>query len=109
MRGGQACLCALCAFVPLTNLDRLYAVLHGSHADAIQLEPFETMLKRAAAKLLRKRPELNRNGREARERRKRLIDGEGRLILPPGGLQNMADYHFVLVRGGAWKAGDALW
>ena len=60
MRGGQACLCALCAFVPLTNLDRLYAVLHGSHADAIQLEPFDTMLKRAAAKLLRKRPDLSR-------------------------------------------------
>ena len=62
-----------------------------------------------AAKLLRKRPDLNRNGREAKLKRHRLIDGEGRLILPPGGLQNMADYHFVLVRGGAWKAGDALW
>ena len=50
----------LVCFCPLANLDRLYAVLHGSHADAIQLEPFETMLKRAAAKLLRKRPDLSR-------------------------------------------------
>lgn len=84
-------------------------VATGTHADAIQLEPFEAMLKRAAAKLLRKRPDLQRNGPRAKEKVRKLIDGHGRLILPPGGLQNMAEYHFVLVRGGAWKQGEDMW
>ena len=38
-----------------------------------------------------------------------LIDDKGRLVLPPGGLQDMANYHFALVRGGAWRDGDELW
>ena len=44
-----------------------------------------------------------------KERVKRLVDVRGRLVLPPGGLQNMAEYQFTLVKGGAWKAGDELW
>ena len=38
---------------------------------------------------------------DVHERLRRLIDGQGRLILPPGGLQSMADYHFAVVKGGA--------
>ena len=55
--------------------------------------------------LLQQKPELDAD----KQARNRLIDKSGRLMLPPGGLQNMADYHFVLVRGGAWKDGDELW
>ena len=40
---------------------------------------------------------------------RRLVDKAGRLVLPPGGLQDMSSYHFVLVKGGAWRRGDDLW
>ena len=99
-----------------TNLDRAYDSTHGSAADSRVLAPFEAMLKRAAAKMLRKKPELLRTRDDsgapihgAKQRLRRLVDGEGRLVLPPGGLQDMAHYNFVLVRGGAWKEGDERW
>ena len=96
-----------------TNLDGNYAKAHGEKVDAKQLEPFETVLKKAATKMIRKSPELTKRpdetGKEWKERLKKLVDTEGRLTLPPGGLQNMAGYHFALVRGGAWKDGEELW
>ena len=55
-------------------------------------------------RLLLHRPELNDMSLRAQ-----LIDAKGRLVLPPGGLQDMANYNFVLVRGGAWRDGDELW
>ena len=100
-----------------TNLDRTYANKYGTKADITQLAPFEQMLKRAAVKLKRQQPDLFRLKDPvtkkwiygAQQRLRRLVDKEGRLVLPPGGLQDMAHYHFVLVRGGAWKLGDELW
>jgi len=88
-----------------TNLDSKYMTSHGPARDTEQLRPFETMLRHAATNLMRFRPELRKHKKE----RDRLIDDTGRLNLPPGGLQNMAHYHFVLVRGGAWRDGDELW
>ena len=88
-----------------TNLDSDYLRARGPVQDLAQLDPFETTLRAAAMSLLQQKPELDAD----KQARNRLIDKSGRLILPPGGLQNMADYHFVLVRGGAWKDGDELW
>ena len=47
--------------------------------------------------LRREHPELTKG---------EFIDARGRLVLPPGGLQDMSQYNFVIVRGGAWKEGD---
>ena len=67
------------------------------------------MLKRAASALIARRPDLDDGSRKALAARRQLIDDKGRLVLPPGGLQDMANYHFALVRGGAWRDGDELW
>ena len=86
-----------------TALDNAYDVQHGPKADAIQLAPFESMLKRAATRLLKDRPELQRGSVKTGPGGvdERLVDAEGRLVLPPGGLQSMSEYHLCLVRGGA--------
>ena len=33
-----------------------------------------------------------------------LVDKEGRLMLPPGGLQDLAYYQSTIMMGGAWRA-----
>ena len=92
-----------------TNLDSAFLGAHGPVQDLEQLRPFETTLRHAATSLMRQRPELTAQKGPLKKERERLIDERGRLNLPPGGLQSMAYYHFVLVRGGAWKDGDELW
>ena len=78
---------------------------HGPTRDQEALRPFEDKLRDAASRLLRKQPSLAGN----RAARDRLVDKSGRLVLPPGGLQSISHHHFAIVRGGAWKAGDAHW
>ena len=90
-----------------TNLDAAFTTTHGPNADGAVLAPLEDMLRRAAKQLLLDRPELD--APSAASAKAQLIDGNGRLVLPPGGLQDMAHYNFVLVRGGAWRDGDELW
>jgi len=90
-----------------TNLDSSYMGVHGPGADMQLLEPFENTLRIAAKSLLHAQPQLRLASNK--KERHRLVDDKGRLNLPPGGLQNMAYYHFVLVRGGAWRDGDEVW
>lgn len=80
-----------------TNLDTAYATTRGPEQDAAVLQPLESMLTDAANTLRREHPELTKG---------EFIDARGRLVLPPGGLQDMSQYNFVIVRGGAWKEGD---
>ena len=90
-----------------TAFDSTFIASHGRQRDLAQLQPFEQSLRRAAKALLTSRPELKEPSRK--RELERLVDDKGRLILPPGGLEHMEDYHFVLVRGGAWRTGDELW
>ena len=65
-----------------TNLDSAYASTRGPVQDAAVLSPLEQMLRKAASGLLERRPDLRAPAGAAA--RKALIDGEGRLVLPPG-------------------------
>ena len=55
--------------------------------------------------MLNDRPELQRGSVKTGPGGvdERLVDAEGRLVLPPGGLQSMSEYHLCLVRGGAGR------
>ena len=91
-----------------TNLDTRYAEARGPLEDAKVLRPLESMLRAAARRLLDEKHDLVYT-EAGQAYAKELVDPQGRLLLPPGGLQDMAKYNFAIVKGGAWRDGDELW